>query len=137
MCIIGKGVAILKMYLQHDKSYEDTVKLCKACVEYLQERIHDSIAVGKTKGAQVFFKPVIKNWCMEKCGIRVCPSYKGDDIRALEIMATFPDGSGYEIKNMLLHGTYEEVAAYLGREDIVEEMIERYVYFSEKIKDKD
>ena len=57
-------------------------------------------------------------------------------MRALEIFATFPDGSGYEMKNFLIHGTNDQLISFLQKDTLITEMIETFEGFSESISEK-
>ena len=57
-------------------------------------------------------------------------------MRTLEIFATFPDGSGYEMKNFLIHGTNAEIKSFLQKDTLVTEMIETFESFSAGISEK-
>lgn len=118
-------------------SNENLNTLCRRCCEFLTDKLTSEIpASGKTKGYQVHFTNIIKEWSIASCGMRIVQSFKGDNIRAVEIYATFPDGSGYEMKNILFHGTNEEIKDYLSNKNFITEMIDIYNNFSESIADK-
>lgn len=113
------------------------IKLCGACREHLAEQLEKNIPqTGKIKGCGVHFANIIPGWQMANCGLRVTQSYKGNDLRSLEIYGTYPDGSGYEIKNYLTAGTNSELIAYLKEESLTREMIGIFEHFSESIADK-
>ncbi len=119
------------------KNNESLICLCNRCREHLISQLGTTVAEkGKTKGFQVHFRNIVKSWNIKDCGLRIVQSFKGDDIRAVEIYATFPDGSGYEMKNILFHGTNCQVNAFLSDKKLTEEMIETFDHFSESIADR-
>jgi len=120
-----------------NKTLSDLSLLCSRCCEHLIAQLEEHIAEkGKINGYQVHFNNIIQKWHMKSCGLRIVQSFKGDDLRALEIYATFPDNSGYEIKNYLIHGSNVELKNFLSDKSLAEKMIEIYANFSEKIADK-
>ena len=114
------------------------IKLCDRCREYLIDQLTNTLPEsGKLKqGCRASFTNLIKQWSIHKCGLGIVQSYKGDDMRALEIFATFPDGSGYEMKNFLIHGTNAELKSFLQKDTLVTEMIETFESFSAGISEK-
>lgn len=106
--------------------------LCNKCCDYLKSQLNKE----DFKGAAAHFKNIVKGWNVADCGMRIVKSFKGEGIFALEIYATFPDGSGYEMKNYICHGSKDELAEYLSRDEMKKEMIETFAHFSEAIADK-
>lgn len=115
-----------------DRNHDDLVTLCERCCEHLI----DMLSKENFGGTAVHFTNIVKNWDIAKCGMRIVKSFKGEGIFALEIYATFPDGSGYEMKNYICHGSKDELANYLSRDEMKNEMIETFANFSESISDK-
>ena len=123
--------------MQNPNNNENLKKLCNRCREHLISQLETVIPEkGKIKGFQVHFKNIVKGWYMADCGLRIVQSYKGDDMRCVEIYATFPDRSGYEIKYILFHGTNSDVTAFMSDEGFTASMIENYAQLSESIADK-
>ena len=120
------------LFFKKDRNRKDLVLLCDRCREHLV----NMLAKEDFGGSAVHFTNIVKNWNIAQCGMRIVKSYKGDGIFVLEIYATFPDGSGYEMKNFLIHGTVGELTAYLSDSALTENMIESYSQFSEGIADK-
>ena len=121
------------LFKRKDKETQKNLnKLCDGCCDYLKNHLNKE----DFKGAAVHFTNIVKKWDIDKCGMRIVKSFKGNDIFALEIYATFPDGSGYEMKNYICHGSKDELVNYLSRDEMKNEMIETFSNFSESIADK-
>lgn len=114
------------------------IKLCNRCREYLIDQLTNTLPEnGKLKqGCSVSFTNPIKQWSIGKCGLCISQSYKGDNMRALEIFASFPDGSGYTMKNFLIHGTNAEIKSFLQNDSLTAEMVETFESFSTSISEK-
>lgn len=115
-----------------DKIHSDLELLCGGCIDYLQNHLKKP----DFKGCSIHFDNIVKSWNVSECGLRIVKSYKGDGIFVLEIYASYPDNSGYEMKNFLIHGTKEELSQYLAREEMKTEMMDSYSNFSKKIAEK-
>lgn len=123
--------------MQNPENSKNLKKLCNACREHLISQLKTVIPQnGKIKGFQAHFKNIVEDWHMADCGLRLVHSYKGDDMRCVEIYATFPDGSGYEIKYILFHGTNSDVIAFLSDDSFTVKMIENFAQLDESIADK-
>ncbi|MBE6878610.1 MAG: hypothetical protein E7488_05535 [Ruminococcaceae bacterium] len=118
--------------LNGQKTKKDLFLLCNKCRKFLSEQLEKE----DFRGFSVHFKNIVNGWSIDQCGLRIVKSYKGEGYFCLEIFGTFPDGSGYEMKNILLQETKDKLKEYLARDEMADEMIETFGNFSESIEDK-